>query len=94
MTSPPRRPGRDAAAVYTASGVLLLRRMRREVLTTGRLSAPTVAWMYATYTTHAAASAWLLTRDRAPTERPRLARSCRPTGWSTPRGDSWIWPSS
>ncbi|WP_017975718.1 methyltransferase family protein [Actinopolyspora halophila] len=79
MIRPARRRGRAAAAaaVHTLSGVLLLRRMRRELLTTGRLSAPTVAWMYATYTTHAAASAWLLTRDRAPTEHPRLARCLR-----------------
>jgi len=82
MSSPPRRPGRAAAAAaaYTLSGVLLLRRMRRELLTTGRLSAPTVVWMYATYTTHAAASAWLLTRESVPPEHPRLARFFRLAG--------------
>jgi protein-S-isoprenylcysteine O-methyltransferase Ste14 len=91
MTSPARRPGRAAAVVvFSASGVLLLRR-RRELLTTGRLSAPTVAWMYATYTTHAAASAWLLTRDRAPTEHPRMARCLRWTGSVLALSGSGLW---
>lgn len=56
----PRRSLTVAGATYAATGVLLLRRMRRELLARGRLSPVTVTWMYATYGTHAAASAWML----------------------------------
>lgn len=60
-----------AGTAYAATGVLLLRRMRRELLARGRLSPVTVTWMYATYGTHATASAWMLRRGPAVAD-PRL----------------------
>lgn len=65
-----------AAPVHAVSGVLLLRRMRGELLADGRLSPVTVAWMYACYAKHTAATAWVL-RDEAAAEHPRLARTGR-----------------
>lgn len=74
-----RRILTTAGVVYAASAVLLLRRMRRELLARGRLSPGTVTWMYATYGTHAAGSAWMLRYDPAIADR-RLSFSTRATG--------------
>ena len=72
-----RRPrgvaARAAAGVAAgAGGALLLGRMRREVLTEGRLQPATTAAMYAVYTAHLTATAVALARDagRLPVPRP------------------------
>lgn len=61
-------PMRQAPATLTAAAlgglqtVALLRRLRTELTTAGRLSTPSVVWMDATYGAHAAATAVALTR--------------------------------
>ncbi len=76
------RLGRDvrrhaAPAVLAGIGTAaLLRRMRAELLTRGRLRPVTVAWMYTTYGTHAGMTAWALLRRSGELRPPRPARWC------------------
>lgn len=77
--SPPAQCRAACAAGATALGgltaVALLRRMRAELLGSGRLSAPTVASMYAVYGGHALVTAWTLGRRSG--ERPPSATLVR-----------------
>lgn len=57
--------GFTGIAATGAAIAALLARMRHELTTSGRLSATTVRWMYATYAVHAAATAVALARPRA-----------------------------
>lgn len=59
------------AAASGAQTVALLRRMRTELTETGRLSPPTVAWMYGTYGAHAAATGAALIRRSGHVPLPR-----------------------
>lgn len=63
-----------ATATVAASGaqtVALLRRMRTELTDAGRLSPPTVAWMYGTYGAHAAVTGAALNRRSGHVPLPR-----------------------
>lgn len=59
-----------AAGLNTAA---LLRRMRSELIGSGRLSRPTVAWMYVTYGTHAGATSLALVMRAGTLPLPRPA---------------------
>lgn len=73
MSRFPRRGRVAAGALYAAATVLLLWRMRHELLAHGQLSPVTVAWMYATYGTHTAATSWTLYRGGNTMRLPRAA---------------------
>lgn len=77
MTSSKRQRAVATSTVLTlASAAAVLPRMRREFDDVGRLSLPTVAWMYSTYAAHAGTTTAALTRNEAPRRRAasRLAR--------------------
>ncbi|MGH3902851.1 MAG: methyltransferase family protein [Pseudonocardiaceae bacterium] len=68
-----RTRGVAAGLAIGLSAAALLHQMRAELITTGRLSKPTVRWMYAAYGTHAAATAAALVARAGPLRVPRLA---------------------